>query len=269
MLARLQREAKTKKKPKKRRVAAVDADFESLTVSELRRFLKKRGASFAGCIERQDLIERCQEVATVAHAEEAAGACAAVPDAVAPGDASGNVAGAGAEAAKAPLLPLNKLLTVLGEGGVTSLVDSFYTRVYDDKECPWFAQAFSALAPKYHAVATQAAYWISEFGGNREWRIYPGGDRRVHFHHSRAPHVMTERGAVRWLVHMRATLDETLPKISKDPSVRATLDKWLMERMCEYGRQFGFDGEQAWNIEDPGAFEAAFDCPPAQPYYYG
>ena len=129
-----------------------------------------------------------------------------------------------------------QLYNVLGQRRIVKLVTNFYTRVYEDEDDPEFKRAFTRISGKEHHIRTQAAFWIDAMGGGR---AYHGGMYRVEFHHSHnARQVMTHQGAVRWMHHMRAALDES--DLGTDPRVRGVIDDFLFIMMEKYGSQHGF-----------------------------
>lgn len=134
-----------------------------------------------------------------------------------------------------------QLYSLLGEKPIVALVADFYNRVYDDTNIDnaWFKQAFTQLASKEHHIATQAAYWIDVMGGGR---CYPGGDRRLSFHHGMNAHeVMSERGAKLWMKHMRGALESAR---FEDDRVKPCILDFLNDRMKKYADEFGWEHDE-------------------------
>ncbi|KAL3942570.1 MAG: hypothetical protein SGARI_000224 [Bacillariaceae sp.] len=134
-----------------------------------------------------------------------------------------------------------QLYSLLGEQPIVGLVRDFYTRVYDDNDPSngWFKQAFTQLASKEHHIATQAAYWIDVMGGGR---YYPGGDRRLSFHHGMNAHeVMNERGAKLWMKYMRGALESAR---FEDVRVKPCILDFLNDRMKKYADEFGWKHDE-------------------------
>jgi truncated hemoglobin YjbI len=126
-----------------------------------------------------------------------------------------------------------QLYSLLGMDRVETLVTAFYTRVYADKEEPWFRQAFERISPMDHHIATQSAFWADAFGGGKR---YHGSDGRLNFHHSEnAAEVMNERGAERWMHHMRMALGEQKTAIDRlDRRIMPCLVDFLKTKMYKY-----------------------------------
>jgi len=141
-----------------------------------------------------------------------------------------------------------QLYNVLGQRRIVKLVTNFYTRVYKDDEDAEFKRAFTRISGMNHHIATQAAFWIDAMGGGR---AYHGGMYRLEFHHHHnAKQVMTHKGAVRWMLHMRAALDES--DLGTDPRVRWVIDDFLFIMMEKYAGQHGFQtGAAVYGKDSP------------------
>ena len=132
-----------------------------------------------------------------------------------------------------------QLYSLLGEEPIVALVTDFYDRVYADTENDWFKQAFTRLASKDHHIDMQAAYWLDVMGAGR---MYPGGDRRVYFHHGGNAHqVMNREGAKVWMKHMRGALEAAK---YKDARVKPCILDFLNDKMQKYADEFGWKHDE-------------------------
>mmetsp|Transcript_34773 Transcript_34773/g.54297 ORF Transcript_34773/g.54297 Transcript_34773/m.54297 type:complete len:249 (+) Transcript_34773:127-873(+) len=98
-----------------------------------------------------------------------------------------------------------QLYSILGKDPIVTFITEFYKRIFDDTRpnYEWFRMAFVGVDPNpANHVKAQSNYWIDAFGGGR---VYWGGLSRLGFHHNsiHAEPVMNERGAKRWLWHMK------------------------------------------------------------------
>ena len=136
-----------------------------------------------------------------------------------------------------------QLYSVLGPDRIEEIVKAFYERVWGDEE-DWFRTAFTDVTDIGSAVWAQTMMWLDVMGGGRR---YHGGDYRLSFHHSRVAQVMTRRGAVRWLEHMYAVLNEPTVDLGDHPDdiprVRVALDEFFQYFMGKYAGEFRFDDQ--------------------------
>ena len=134
-----------------------------------------------------------------------------------------------------------QLYSLIGHEPIIDIVTDFYTRVYNDTEATWFRDAFTRIASKDHHIATQVMYWVDAMGGGR---VYHGGNYRLRFHHEHnAGHVMTAKGATRWMYHMRGALI-AYPKFD-DPRVMPCIASFLKTKMPKYAEEFDWKFDES------------------------
>ena len=140
-----------------------------------------------------------------------------------------------------------QLFSIMGFEKIRNIVSTFYDRVYNDMDEIWFREAFERISDVHHHISTQTAFWVDTFGGGR---YYHGADGRLNFHHSQnAASVMTERGAKRWMHHMRLTLKDHLGELNAlDRRILPCLVDFLKTKMYKYSYL------HSWNF-DPSDFE--------------
>lgn len=146
-----------------------------------------------------------------------------------------------------------QLHSVLGTECIVNFVRNFYGRVLADKTPGSIAWAFTRIAGLDHHVATQAAFWVDQFGGGKK---YHGADYRLNFHHeNNAAAVMTAEGARRWMKHMgEAILEETAHWNQMDVRIKPCVVDFLRVKIKKYAaaeRATKYDG---WRFD-----EADFD----------
>ncbi|CAB9512415.1 Bacterial-like globin [Seminavis robusta] len=131
-----------------------------------------------------------------------------------------------------------QLHSIMGPKPVVDIVTNFYNRVFEDTENPWFRDVFERVAPKYHHIRTQVAYWVDAFGGGK---IYHGGNFRLTFHHlNNANKIMNAQGAKRWMFHMRSALLHGQKQhriFQDDPRVFPCIVLFLEVKMQMYAKE--------------------------------
>ena len=127
-----------------------------------------------------------------------------------------------------------QLFSVLGHDGITDIVTKFYKRVLTDPDDDLFRDTFKESGNLEYHVRKQTNFWVDAMGGGK---MYPGGEARLELHHDNAKIIMTERGAIRWLHHMRATLDEFE---FEDERIKPCLMEFINFMMERYGQQYKF-----------------------------
>lgn len=132
-----------------------------------------------------------------------------------------------------------QLYSVLGQDRIVKIVANFYRRVFADEE--WFRSVFARVSGIDRHINAQAAMWIDVMGGGL---AYHGGEYRLRVHHSHnAMALMNDKGAERWLVLMRQTLDDPTLDLGDDPRVRASINTFLHYFMGKYAEEFGFNSD--------------------------
>jgi len=142
-----------------------------------------------------------------------------------------------------------QLYSLLGDDGITTIVRSFYERVFEDYDDAEFRQSFERVGDLEYHIETQRSFWVDAFGGGRE---YHGSSFRLNFHHEHnAQSVMNAAGATRWMLHMGETLKEQEAVLkSIDPRIPSTIVEFLETKMLKYSQEFN------WSFQ-PGDFDLA------------
>lgn len=109
----------------------------------------------------------------------------------------------------------------IGENGIRQLSESFYERVFADKETPWFLNIF-ASSNKKEAVENQYRFLVQTFGGPPLYREKKGKYTRLVGRH--ANYNIGIKAAKRWIEHMNETLDD---KLADDEETRLALRKYF------------------------------------------
>jgi hemoglobin len=111
----------------------------------------------------------------------------------------------------------------LGEKGIRRLSESFYDRVFADKETAWFLNIFSS-STRAEAVENQYLFFVQTFGGPDLYRQKKGKYTRLVGRH--ANYNIGPSAADRWVEHMMGAVreDDTL---AQDALVVEALDKYF------------------------------------------
>lgn len=139
------------------------------------------------------------------------------------------------------------MFSILGVDRIQALITTFYNRVYADTKEHWFRSSFERISGVEHHISTQTAFWVDAFGGGQYCR---GGDGRLNFHHhTNAASVMNERGAKRWMYHMRLALKEHAKEFE-------TLDRRLLPCIVDFlkTKMYKYSHIHSWKF-DPADFE--------------
>ncbi len=103
----------------------------------------------------------------------------------------------------------------LGEETFWKLSKTFYTKVFNDEEEPWFKNIFKNRSME-EAIENQAEFFMQRMGGPAYFTKRKGHPalmgRHMNFN-------MAEKAAERWLFHMKASIAET-PEIDEDSASR-------------------------------------------------
>lgn len=130
-----------------------------------------------------------------------------------------------------------QLFSVLGEGRIIHLIRSFYERIFQDLETPWFRNPFVEAGSIDYHITGQSAMWLDVMGGGK---TYTGGVDRLHLYHDDHRGIMTSRGAERWMFHMRQTVYDPHVDLTDDPRVRPCLVSFVEYHMHKYALEFDF-----------------------------
>ena len=139
-----------------------------------------------------------------------------------------------------------QLFSILGRDPIVDIMTRFYVSIFedDDKEYAWFSQTFRDIASLDYHINAQAAYWIDSMGGGK---LYPGGSRRINFHHSSSESlpVMTAPGAKRWMYFMRNSIRNQDFSEYNDPRIVPCLVDFLKVKMIAYAAHHNFEFDES------------------------
>lgn len=131
-----------------------------------------------------------------------------------------------------------QLYSLVGRGLFQRLILIFYESILGDDEAPWFRDVFAEFGDAEYHTRGQLRFWLDAFAGGE---IYRAGMAGLHIHHRMAVEIMTERGAQRWMHHMRIAVNRFRDEFDAiDPRIVACLDDFLAFAMDVYGAQFDF-----------------------------
>ena len=140
-----------------------------------------------------------------------------------------------------------QLYSVLGHDRIVAIVRAFYQRVFADEA--WFTDVFKKVGGIEHHIKTQSAMWIDVMGGGM---TYHGGEYRLSFHHTHnAMQLMNDKGAQRWVMLMRATLDNPSVDLTDDSRVRPAINTFLTYFLEKYAEEFNFNSEHCFGTTNP------------------
>jgi truncated hemoglobin YjbI len=88
----------------------------------------------------------------------------------------------------------------LGDDGMLELSESFYNKVFSDKEASWFLNIFSS-STREEAIDNQYRFFVQTFGGPDLYRQKKGKYTRLVGRH--AAYHIGHRAADRWVHHMK------------------------------------------------------------------
>jgi truncated hemoglobin YjbI len=111
----------------------------------------------------------------------------------------------------------------LGEEGIRRLSESFYDRVFADKETAWFLNIFSS-STRAEAVENQYLFFVQTFGGPDLYRQKKGKYTRLVGRH--ANYNIGPSAADRWVEHMMDAVRED-DKLTQDALVVEALDQYF------------------------------------------
>ena len=130
-----------------------------------------------------------------------------------------------------------QLYSILGEQNITTLITSFYENVFNDTDDASFSTFFKDLGTLDYHIKGQTGFWLDAMGGGKR---YPGGEHRLKRHHDLAKRIMNEHGALRWLHHMRKSLNNSLVDLTGDPRVKSCIITFINFFMKKYGDEYNF-----------------------------
>ncbi|MCO4848056.1 MAG: hypothetical protein KC448_08810 [Yoonia sp.] len=140
-----------------------------------------------------------------------------------------------------------QLYSVLGQGPIVRIVESFYERVFADEE--WFTSVFARVGGIGHHINTQASMWIDVMGGGP---YYHGADFRLNFHHTHnAIQLMNDKGGERWSQLMLDTLEASAKDMTDDPRIRTSINTFLSHFMTKYAEDFAFENRSFFGETNP------------------
>jgi truncated hemoglobin YjbI len=145
-----------------------------------------------------------------------------------------------------------QLYSIIGKEPILAFIAEFYNRIYADTKEEWFLVAFTGIGDKAHHIKSQSSYWIDALGGGR---VYFGGKSRVNFHHysNHAEHIMNERGAKRWMHHMRGAIRSYDFSKFNDPRIVPALVEFLRVKVITHAE------EHQWEFNDSDFAVIDFD----------
>lgn len=130
-----------------------------------------------------------------------------------------------------------QLYSILGEEKITHLIREFYRRIFDETEDKVFVETFKKFGDIEYHIKGQTNFWLDVMGGGKR---YPGGEFKLSRHHRFAKQIMNEKGARRWLFHMKTTLDNVTEEFSDDERVLPCIHDFINFFMDKYGNEFDF-----------------------------
>ncbi len=140
-----------------------------------------------------------------------------------------------------------QLYSVLGQGSIVALVQSFYQRVFTQDD--WFKSVFERVGGINHHINTQASMWIDVMGGGP---YYHGAEYRLNIHHTHnAMQLMNEKGAELWSNLMLETLETSSHLSEADPRIRASINTFLSYFMGKYADEFTFENRSFFGETNP------------------
>lgn len=130
-----------------------------------------------------------------------------------------------------------QLYSILGEENITNLIREFYKRIFDETEDRLFVETFKKFGDIEYHIKGQTNFWLDIMGGGKR---YPGGEFKLKRHHGLAKHIMNEKGAKRWLFHMKKTLENVTEEFTEDKRVLPCIIDFINFFMEKYGNEFNF-----------------------------
>lgn len=130
-----------------------------------------------------------------------------------------------------------QLYSILGEDRITQLITDFYENVFNDTEDQFFSKVFKEFGTLEYHIKGQTNFWLDAMGGGKR---YPGGEYRIKRHHDLAKKIMNLKGALRWLQHMKNSLNKATTDLTDDPRVKPCIIEFINFFMKKYGEEYQF-----------------------------
>ena len=130
-----------------------------------------------------------------------------------------------------------QLYSLLGENKIDFFITNFYKRIFDDYDEKKFMETFKELGNIKKHIHDQTIFWMDCMGGGK---LYKGGEKKLYFHHKIAQDIMNEKGAVRWLYHMKNTIYDENLYLGEDIRIQPCIVEYVNFFMEKYGNQFNF-----------------------------
>ena len=127
-----------------------------------------------------------------------------------------------------------QLYSILGEDGIAEIITTFYTDVLNDPVETIFRDTFRDSGTLDYHVKKQVDFWVDVTGGGKR---YPGGEARLELHHDNAKIIMNNKGASRWLFHMKNAIDTVY---FNDERIVPCLIDFINFFMMQYGHMYNF-----------------------------
>ena len=127
-----------------------------------------------------------------------------------------------------------QIYSILGEDRITNIITQFYTDVMTDAGDELFRDTFKDSGTLDHHIKKQVNFWLDVTGGGKR---YPGGEARLELHHDNARIIMNNKGAHRWLYHMKNSIESFK---FDDPRIVPCIQDFINFFMSRYGRVYGF-----------------------------
>ena len=104
------------------------------------------------------------------------------------------------------------------------LIYTFYTKVFNDNDAPWFRDEFIESGSINYHVNGQKKFWLDIMGAGP---LYTGGELKLNFKHKLVENIMNFEGAQRWMYHMTLSLKELQFHLIKDKRIIKCILKFL------------------------------------------
>ena len=137
-----------------------------------------------------------------------------------------------------------QLYSILGEKPIHKLIYTFYTKVFNDNDAPWFRDEFIESGSINYHVNGQKKFWLDIMGAGP---LYTGGELKLNFKHKLVENIMNFEGAQRWMYHMTLSLKELQFHLIKDKRIIKCILKFLYFFMKKYSVEFDFNFFKLYN----------------------
>ena len=130
-----------------------------------------------------------------------------------------------------------QLYSILGEERITKLITDFYENVFNDTEDEFFSSTFKEFGSLEYHIKGQTSFWLDAMGGGKR---YIGGEFRLKRHHDIAKKIMNQKGALRWVQHMKKSLNKATIDLTDDKRVKSCIIDFINFFMKKYGDEYNF-----------------------------